>query len=149
MDLDAYALALGKLVGNLMSLETLLRSAIHAATGAAPTRALDTFNVGDQVPADALTNYNALGQNIDAYNAFAPIPDWIDKQAIVDVRDAIAHGRVMTTDPTVPLTLAKFSRPDGAGMVTVTTKLTLDAAWFSSQMTLVRDAIEKARKHVK
>ncbi len=152
MDLEEYARLLGRIVGNLHSLEFLLRAFLYA--NAAPPHApmptgvsLNTLNVGDAVPLNAFTDYDALGRLIDRYNNAigAAHPECVVDPTIVDLRDALAHGRVSSPDPSNDLVLLKFDRPSGsATRVTYAQRLTAD--WLKDQARRVFAEIEKVAK---
>jgi hypothetical protein len=52
--------------------------------------------------------------------------------SLVDLRDALAHGRVSALDPNGPLKLMKFSRAR-QGKVQVTTVIELTPQWLTEQ----------------
>ena len=72
-DHEQHALLVGKVVGNLLSLELAMRLYLNGAT-AAPSlenqSKCDLFALGvrDEVPEDAMTNYDTLGETIKRYN---------------------------------------------------------------------------------
>lgn len=58
-----YEEALGKLIGNLLSLEFLLRAFLHRYFGEntiGKTNKLDNFEEGDFITCNQLTNYDSL-----------------------------------------------------------------------------------------
>jgi len=60
-------------------------------------------------------------------------------ETIVDVRDAIAHGRVFGNNPEPPMTLLKFDKPKNK-QVTVTFSVLLTKQWFDEQLPRVQKA---------
>jgi len=144
---DKYALNLGKLVGNIQSLEFVLRAFLindEIASGAlfAQSANLQDMNVGDIVPENAFTNYDTLGQLIRKYNSHPRIISAsldID-ETLVDIRDAIAHGRVSATTPSSSLRLLKFDKPKNH-QVKVTFSVLMTKEWFGEQISRFHSAI--------
>ena len=132
--MEQHTLALGKLVTNLLALETMLRfflSDIDARAGI-PQASLDDLLAASKgaVFVDcALTNHDSLSTVINKYNAKVTANLAINRDEIVSLRDAIAHGRLISRDPTPPLSLFKFSKP-ADGTVTVTVSETLTLEWL-------------------
>ena len=116
---DRYALALGKIVSNLQSLEVLLRVFLHNVDkeryGSPPPEVgLNKINVGLEVPENYFTNYDSLRDVISKYNNFISKlrqPELRVDETLVALRDAIAHGRVVGLKPEPPLQLYKFGKP--------------------------------------
>jgi hypothetical protein len=144
--LDLFPCALGRLVGNLWSLEWMLRNVLYRLehpphTSMGQSKPLFTANVGDKLPVNALTSYASLGELIDAYNKTAPVP--IDL-SLVTLRDTLAHGRVLCADPVwANLVLAKMSRPVN-GTVAVETFYDMSIDWINSQIARTGEALEQA-----
>jgi hypothetical protein len=141
--LDRFPSALGSLVGNLWSLEWMLRNVLyrleHPPHTAMAPRPLFAAKVGDTFPVNALTSYASLGSLIAAYNTTAGVP--VDP-SFVTLRDTVAHGRILCADDSwVNLTLMKFSRPDG-GSVLVETRYDLTLDWMYEQDARVKAALD-------
>lgn len=63
---------------------------------------------------------------------------------LVDIRDAIAHGRVSAASIAGPIHLLKFSKPEPEDeCVEVTFSVALTAAWLDSQANRAADAVRK------
>ncbi len=146
---EKHALLIGKIVSNLLSLEFLLR-AIQAKTeaDAAPPGTfkhnLSGLKVGDSVPVDALTNYDQLRDLIRKHNVQARAGEEVPED-IVKLRDALAHGRVSTTDPAKPLELVKFGPDKGKkGFVDVVIVETMTESWLDAQKERTKEAINRA-----
>jgi hypothetical protein len=145
--LDLFPCVLGRLVGNLWSLEWILRNALyrlehppHTSMGRA--KPLFTANVGDKFPVNALTSYASLGDLIDAFNKTAPVH--IDR-SLVTLRDTLAHGRVLCADPAWPnLVLAKMGKPAN-GTVAVETFYDMSIDWMNSQIARTGEGWNKPR----
>jgi hypothetical protein len=140
--LDRYALLVGKLVINLQSLEFLLRAFLQAQPGAEPIGLPQGQNilstpVGSIVNLCPTTNWDTLGELIKKYNAIAEAKSLpkLDP-TLVDIRDALAHGRIATLEFGKPTRLIKYSKPlkPHKTTVQVTFNALLDEDWFSKQV---------------
>ena len=151
-ELDEHALNLGKLTGNFHSLEFALRAFLLEYDEVAERKAkrfpqsvtLHDLNQGDVVPDNAFTDYDTLGQLIDKYNGNPKVLSaglTIDR-SLVDIRDAIAHGRVSGLKPEPPLKLLKFGKPRNH-RVRVTFSVEINKEWFSKQVSRVYEALVK------
>jgi len=158
MDLKQHKLYLGALVANLQSLEFVLRAFLlkdEFRSGYSPSQSvdLDALNKGDTVPLNALTNYDTLSELVRKYNSHPKIPSanlTID-ETLVDIRDAIAHGRVSSPIPSCPFTLLKFGKPKLNGTVEVEFSATMTERWFKEQINRVKDAflsVKEAKKRL-
>jgi hypothetical protein len=148
--LDKHGLNLGKLVGNFQSLEFALRAFLIndeiAQKGPLSKSATDMheMNEGDIVPENAFTNYDTLAKLIEKYNGNPKILSaglTID-ETLVDIRDAIAHGRVSAATPSSSLKLLKFNKPKN-NQVKVTFSVLMTREWFAEQLRRVYDAVLK------
>ena len=147
---DKHFLNLGKLVGNFQSLEFVLRALLIndeiAHKGPLPKSAtdMDKMNDGDIVPENAFTNWDTLRQLIKKYNGHPKISSaglTIDED-LVDIRDAIAHGRVSAATPSSPLRLLKLKKPKD-NQVKVTFSVLMTREWFAEQLGRVYKAVLK------
>lgn len=152
MTLDEHAKHLGGLVANFHSLEFLLRTFLQNLPDARPMGVphgtnIYSFAVGTELSESELTSYDSLGQLIKKYNKEMkkrglPLID----ETLVEVRDAIAHGRV-SSDIADDMQLLKFSKPaNGRVRITFNEKLTED--WFKNQKKRVFEAIQEVYKRV-
>jgi len=153
---DKHALRLGRLVGNFQSLEFVLRAFLTndeideiAQRGLLPQSAtnMHDMNEGDIVPENALTNYDNLGQLIKKYNGHPKISSAVltIDETLVEIRDAIAHGRVSAPTPSASLTLLKFDKPKN-NQVKVTFSVLMTKEWFAEQVKRVYDAVLKVNE---
>jgi hypothetical protein len=117
--MDQYALGLGKLVANMLALESTLRFALSVmeVPPRPPTDLARLFqaSVGTPFPECALTDRDSLGTLIQKYNEKIKLkrPELaIENPEIKRLRDTIAHGRLMAEDPEPPLRIFKFSKPE-------------------------------------
>jgi len=144
---DKHALNLGRLVGNIQSLEFALRAFLvndEIASGASFAQSvnLQDMNVDDIVPENAFTNYDTLGQLIRKYNSHPKIISAglnID-ETLVDVRDAISHGRVSAVTPSSSLRLLKFDKPKNH-QAKVAFSVLMTNEWFGEQISRFHNAI--------
>jgi hypothetical protein len=114
-----------------------------------PEVKLDSLNECDRVEVNSLTNYDTLGILVDKFNEIVlhKHPEaLLDRKLVVDLRDALVHGRIFILDPTVTVsnTLLKFDVPVD-GNVHVSMKVVMDKPWFKAK---VRFLIEQVKKVV-
>jgi hypothetical protein len=147
--LEDYALALGKLLSNLGALEFAIRMRLHKdddkdSAQAMPRRWATDVPEGNLVPLNWITSWHQLGKLIDEYNRREQqlgSKDLLDT-GIVDIRHAIAHGRVIGLSTEEPLRLLRFSKPvDGASTVALERRYTVTIEWMGEQVRMVRAAI--------
>lgn len=150
MDVPLYPTgAIGVLHMNLLSLEFALRLFLYElqklgnSSVIAPVdftaSAVDTW-----IPETPLTNYDTLGQLIGKVNdelEARNCPERID-MSLVTVRDALAHGRVLTDDPKNHFRLLKFSKPTN-GRVQVKVSIELTPDWLKAQVRQVHEEVQK------
>lgn len=117
MDLNKHALHLGGILANFQSLEFILRAYLHKVSGSISNTLPAGTNIyespiGTELPLNAITNYDTLGELIDRFNQAMQKQDKpeIDR-SLVDLRDALAHGRVSASGVEETLRIVKFSKP--------------------------------------
>jgi hypothetical protein len=101
----------GAIVTNLQALETVLR--YHSMGPKAREVQFPTVGAPDAVEND-LTSYVSLGKLIKRFNnSLGPDEQQykVDSQVVV-IRDAFAHGRLVTIEEKLPFHLWKFGKPD-------------------------------------
>jgi hypothetical protein len=140
---------IGSIVTNLQSLEFALRLFLDETQGY-PNSPKDTslnltgLNVGEWVPENYFTNYDTLKQLIRKVNSELQkrgLSERID-ESVVELRDAIAHGRVLSLHPDGPFRILKFSKPiEHKTQVKVSVDMT--SAWLSQQTKRTHDEIMK------
>ena len=143
--LDHVALATGRLMGNLRSLEWMVRNVLYLVkhpphTEMPQPRMLFDAKVGDTFPLNALTSYDSLAQLIAAYNATAATKIPV---SLVTVRDTLAHGRTLGRDDSVTrLSLMKFTNPKHTETeVRVSVRCELTREWLDEQIALADEAL--------
>jgi hypothetical protein len=148
MEHEKHPLNLGMLLVNFQSLEFALRMFLWNTETPKGKQAdlvskLLQLNEGDIVPMNAYTNYDSLVQLIDKYNNNPKITSAglaIDK-TLVDIRDALAHGRVAGLTPNPPFKLTKFNMPNKNNQVKVKFSALLTEEWFREQHQRVKKAV--------
>jgi hypothetical protein len=144
---NEHIVHVGELVVLFQSLEFLLRIFLQELPSARPhgiPHGTDqySFPVGTVLPESEITSYDSLGQLIDKFNlvmADKSLPQ-IDPK-LVELRDALAHGRVSSPYPDKIMRLMKFSKPK-AGMVTVTYNEIMTLEWFQSHRDKINYAVD-------
>lgn len=153
MNVDEHARKIGGLICSLQSIEFEIRcflawANLPEASGMPLGHKLADFVVGTEYAAGAFTNYDSLRQLILAFNEIAdsrglkklPV-------AIVELRDALAHGRCVADHGDPYFRLIKFSSVRN-GRVTVVFNEVLDPDWYQRQRKMLSDAhwvLEAAR----
>jgi hypothetical protein len=124
----------------------MIRAFLQTLPGARPLgiesgQDIYSFAIGSELRESELTSYDSLGQLIDKYNREAQRrqqPE-IDR-ALVELRDALAHGRVSAAATSDSLRLLRFEKPKD-GRVKVSFNQELSTEWLSAQKVRVRDAL--------
>ena len=143
---DQYYLSPGKCVGNLHSLECMLRVVLMKHYH--ETESGLELNEGDSCRATWLTNYKTLGELIDAYHQIVPSEFKLDKKSVLKFRDAIAHGRSVNKGDALQ-TLIKFS-PVKGGMVSVMSRIDLTEGYLKQMvMDFYNQVIKVHNYHIK
>lgn len=140
---------LGRLVANLLSLESSLRLFLLKVDGddfvdlnphAAP--------VGEWLNLTALTDFRPLSHVVDRYNKLAEIDgESVIESKIVELRNAIAHGRLGAVDGEDCFRLIKYGSPED-GKVRVEFNQECSEQWFKEVNGLVREAIIRVNHHM-
>jgi hypothetical protein len=134
-DSDQHAKTVGQLIGQLQSVEFLLRWWL------AKLEDLDVelpHYVGQILSETPITDYRSLSQLIASYNSQLCKTEsgyQVDTR-IVDLRDALAHGRVLALDGENYLTLYRFDRPV-SGQVNTRAITALSAEALAADIELV------------
>lgn len=142
--INDFPCALGRLIGNLTSLELLLRSVLHELQHPPHTplpggRRLISAQRGEHVPLNALTSWDSLGTLITTFNQLHAPPVQVDP-TITTLRDALAHGRRVADDESTDFVLLRFGRPNGNDVV-VEDRVDLSIDWMNEQIRRVGDAM--------
>jgi hypothetical protein len=143
-DLYRHAANLGMVMVNLQSLEFVLRMFLLEVEGNQSGINYHQLSVGDQIIENAFSNWDTLGELVAKYNDRIKPVDCslcID-DSVIELRDALAHGRVSAPETSLPLRLLKFTKPRD-GQVEVSFADLMDETWFQEQCRLTHDQAEK------
>lgn len=140
---------IGKIVINLKSLEFSLRLILDRLQNLDGSTNIDLMDltIGEWVSENYFTNYDTLNQLIKKVNselASRGLSERVD-DSIVELRDAIAHGRVLALNPEGPYRMVKFSQSkDNKVQVVVSLDITKD--WLSHQISRTNNEVQKTIK---
>ncbi|MBI5353022.1 MAG: hypothetical protein HZB50_10320 [Chloroflexi bacterium] len=140
---------IGKIVENLQSLEFALRLVLDELQGIhnkGKGAQMDfmKLTVGEWVPETFFTNYDSLNQLIQKVNSEFLSHGLIERvdESLVELRDALAHGRVLALNPDGPYRMLKFSKPkDDKVQVTISIDITSD--WLTKQINRTAKELQK------
>lgn len=136
---------LGKLVNNMQFLEMLLRACLfedEITKGISEQVENVIYIKGEALPENAYTNWDNLGKLIRKYNGLPVSKGHNIDETLVDIRDAIAHGRVILFEPSGVIQLVKFDEPDKNG-VKVEFSVAMTEEWVGRQGNRFYEAIRK------
>jgi hypothetical protein len=126
MKAEEHTKSVGAVVTNLQALETVIRYFLLKANGQAPE--FPKLGAKD-TSITYLTDYRSLGGLVRLYNEKLTNGEaqyTVDLEAVLKIRDAFAHGRLVTTSE-LPATLWKFGEPmNGRVPIEFCQVLTLD-----------------------
>ena len=146
MTLNEHTLHLGKLLVNFHSLEFSLRAYLANSPEAAPTGlplGTDIYSqpVGAELPEDDFTSYDSLEQLLTKVNEKLKVQRLPElDRSLIELRDALAHGRVSASFAEPPLRLIKFEKPKN-GVSRVAFNVVMTEEWFTEQRNRICDAI--------
>lgn len=146
---ETHALNFGKLTGNLQMLEMGARMAIVKLDQRAADRVqmqLSQVKAGEMVNLDAFTNGDDLTQTLKKDNKRTPLDCRIEIGPIVNLRDALAHGRTFGYGSMKPLRLLKFSRKTKEGKVLAELALDMTDEWAFENIRILEQALGKIGK---
>ena len=142
MEAIDYLCGIGKIIGNLHSLELLLRLFLSKTNGESLQ---NPQFVNETLPVTHLTNYSSLRVLINEYNSILIDTErcFVVDLSVVTIRDAIAHGRLTSLNKEFPLTLWKFSKPLKSNKNTVNVELmeVISTVWLDNKRQLILDQI--------
>jgi hypothetical protein len=147
MDLSEHATMMGKLLVSFQCLEHALRAFLYERCDPpheplAPGTDLDTMTFGDVVAENAITRWDSLSHLIRRYNRAIGDGQLAVDPSLVDLRDALAHGRMAASLSERNFALIKFTRPY-AGRVEVGFRQELSKEWMDNQIKRVLAECEK------
>jgi hypothetical protein len=132
----------GAIITNLQALETVLR--YHSMGPKARDVQFPTVGAPD-VGENDLTNWVSLGKLVKRFNNSLKSDEQqfkVDSQIVI-IRDAFAHGRLVTSEEELPFKLWKFGKPEN-GRVPVEFYKELTVEW----LTETRDTILAQKQKV-
>ena len=139
---------LGGLVHSLQTLELLLRASLledEIAKGSSKPQNYNELVRGAIVPENAFTNWDTLRDLIQKYNEHPISKGLTIDETLVDIRDAIAHGRVFSSGPFGINQLVRFQKPKN-NEVEVEFSVSMTDEWFNTQIIRFNGAIRKVAK---
>lgn len=154
MNLNEHALHLGGLLGNFQSLEFVLRgylSKLPTGEGSALPPGIDIYQspVGTELPETVFTNYDTLGILISKFNVEMQRQGKVGVETkLIELRDALAHGRVSALGTEELLRIVKFTKPH-QGMVKVAFNEMMSSQWLLLQKKRVSEAIHRVAAEIK
>ena len=147
-NVDELPTAIGKILINLWALEFSLRLFLYESVGPQnATLNLHQLAVGDWVPENPITNYDTLGDLVCKVNErleVLGVHERVD-HSLVDLRDALAHGRTSALQPDGPFKLLKFSSAK-QGKVQVTTAIDFTPQWLTEQIKRTLAEVQKVKR---
>lgn len=154
-NISSHVISLGKLMCNFQSLEFMLRGFLHRlpnapALGLPSGTDIYTKPVGTQLPVNDITSYESLGQLISRYNretvklACGKVIDI----TLVNLRDALAHGRTSMEASGDIIRLLKFDKPQH-GKVRIAFNEEMNRSWFERNNKRVYDAMMEVHQAYK
>lgn len=151
---ETHPTRLGELIGSLHTVEMLARLFLakrEAGCFADIQRNILKLRKGDQAVISPISDSRALKPVLIDYNNCVDEKSKVDVEAIVFLRDALAHGRVFGcgTPQNGHLRLLKFEYykekpPNGKVNVVLCEDMTDD--WFADKRKLIEQATENIRK---
>lgn len=151
MDNRVHAENLGGLLGNLHSLEFTIRLCLAQQPGSpACNRYTDDFRnapVGTQISDSEMSNFATLGQLIKKFNDIFRQSGATVDPSIVDLRDALAHGRVFAGPDDNYFRIIKFEKPVN-GKARVSYNQVMTEAWFTESKRRVSEAVTTVAQQI-
>lgn len=149
---DAVTNSIGKIITNLQSFEFVLRLFLYEIKENSQDQSnlpfeITKLKIGDSLEENHLTNFDSLKVLIRKVNeelSSRNIPEQID-ESLANLRDVIAHGRVLALNPVGPYNIIKFSKPIG-GNVSVIFSAELTEKWLFDQINRIYGEIKKIIK---
>lgn len=143
-----HAKRVGEIVVNLQSFEFLLRRFLFGVRHEQAERRYENLAVGDVVNENSITNYHGLGRLIKDYNTYVSKSNpglKLPRNDLVNLRDALAHGRIYSATPDGDCVLLKFSKPVGGRTKAVYSER-IGEAWYQTNGQLTFQALASVLK---
>jgi len=143
MSVQEFNSQVGAIVMNLQAIETAIRFFFYKKNG--ETSSFPKPG-GKETPSSSLTAYRELGKWVRKFNSSLTkeeVPKYGITNNIVEIRDAIAHGRLVAPQPPgLPYTLWKFGQAVN-GISPVRFCEILTAEWLAATVKLLDSEIIK------
>ena len=149
-DFVEYSETIGKIVANLQSLEFSLRLYLHntqtGVSAAVLPKLLHELTVGEVVPETPLTDWSTLSALIDRFNRSVSKdrPELVVSKSVVEIRDALAHGRMWLPDMSAAPVLLKFEKP-ASGSTRVTFLQVSSGEWLNNTIVQIHGEMIKVQ----
>jgi hypothetical protein len=149
---EKYSRCLGQLISGFQMLELFIRVRLQDMPDARPmgiTAYQDMFAYpeGTELPVTEMTSFDALGKVITRYNKEARKWSYPELDPfLVELRDAIAHGKFGWDEKTNRVRLIKFSEHRN-GKVTVVLNVEISEEWCEEQRERITKATAELTKH--
>ena len=144
LTVDDYNKSIGAVVMNLQALKSAIRYFFFRKNE--EKNPFPKAKKGEIVPSSSLVTHQQLRKWIRIYNSCLSseeVTKYFISEDILEVRDALAHGRLVTPDPPeLPYTLWNFGEPSN-GQVEVRYCEVLTAEWLEQTKMAIYDAKEK------
>ena len=151
---EKHIVGLGNILVNLHAIEFAARAYFlnleKADLSLVLPKKLDDLRVGDEVPVNGFTNGDSLKPMLRRYNEQVRTELQVDT-SIVDLRDALAHGRVSGNSEKFPLRLLKFKKTTNRNskVTLVTHSELLDEVWFERQIARLETEANKIARAIR
>ena len=148
-----YEVSLGRLFTNMLSLEMLLRLYLFSKESAPESRNFDfgSLKEGDNVPENYFTDTCGLRHLIEKYNTYCKknFSELKVDPDLADIRNALAHGRVLSSDPNFSKTQLFNFVSDKEGQIRLAFIALMTKDWFTKQIKLFFNAMDKVHKNLR
>jgi hypothetical protein len=144
LTVDDYNKGIGAIIMNLQALESIIRFFFFRRNG--EKNPFPKPKESEVVPNSSLVTHQQLKKWIRKYNGCLSkeeVTKYSISEDIIEVRDALAHGRLVAPDPPeLPYTLWNFGQPSN-GQVEIRFCEVLTAEWLEQTKVAIYDAKEK------
>ena len=155
-EIEFLTLSLGKILLNLLELEMFARIFIESRKNPDISKregiSLPNIQLDSIVERNLLTGIEPLGAILDRYNRECSIKYQVERDKIVFLRNALAHGRVFGEgemgNPSFKLLKFKKLNNEDKNMVKVECATYMDRTWLNDKVNFVNEEINKIREAV-
>ncbi|MEK6937578.1 MAG: hypothetical protein AABX04_00900 [Nanoarchaeota archaeon] len=140
-----YPTLLGKLWGNLSSLELTIRIYIARVEGIEEqSPQLEKMKVGEVVNKHPLVwcgINNSFSEVIDYFNRLVTITKRIDKEKVLKLRNTLAHSRIFSLNKQSPFIMMGFVKSDKG--IIINYKQIMNQKWFDENIKWTGNEVER------